>query len=95
MSDQNNTIASSLPFTLIDVLLLGCGLFLFSQAAMSFQAGEYLTAAADLLLGFAGFLFGIRSTLEHIVDRELPLFNQAAIASFAVGAVLFVAGFFM
>lgn len=88
MSQEKET--SSFPFSILDVLLLGLGLFMFSQGASNAQAGNYLIASAETLLGLAGILFGLRSMLEYVLERDLSSFNQTAVAAAVVGVVLFL-----
>ena len=93
MSDSESQDAPS-PLSLIDVLLMGFGLFLCWMAWNSFQMGDTLGAAADLMLGLAGVLLGARNPLQHSLQRQLPLLNTAAIVAVVAGVGLFIATFF-
>ncbi|MES3628755.1 MAG: hypothetical protein PPP56_01160 [Longimonas sp.] len=80
--------------SLIDILLIGFGLFLMYMAVGSYAEGDTLGAGADLLLGIAGVLMGMRNPVQHSLQRPVPILNTAAIVCALTGIVLFGATFF-
>jgi hypothetical protein len=98
MSDASNTsddaVRDDTPLSIIDFLLIGFGLFLMYMAYGSYAEGNFLGAASDFLLGFAGVLMGVRNPVQHSLQRPLPMLNTIAIASAVSGLVLFGVTFF-
>lgn len=85
---MNRDASSS--FSIVDVLLIGFGLFLCSLSISDLQAANYLGAASNALLGLGGLLLGLRPLLERILEREVPRMNQAAVGCVILGIVLLV-----
>ncbi len=80
----------SLPtsISLIDVLLVGFGLFLIGLSVSNWLDGHYLTAASDGAFGVAGLAIGLRQTLERILSRDLSVMNQIAVGGATLGFIL-------
>ena len=95
MTDSSETTSrDDSPISLIDILLIGFGLFLIYMGYGSYVEGQALSAASDLFLGLAGVLMGVRNPIQHSLQRPLPVLNKVAIASAITGFVLFGATFF-
>lgn len=93
-TNRDETNRDDTPISLIDLLLIGFGLFLIYMAYGSYVAGDLLGGGADFLLGLAGVLMGVRNPVQHSLQRPLPMLNTAAIAAAVAGLVLFGATFF-
>jgi hypothetical protein len=87
----------SLPtsISLIDVLLVGFGLFLIGLSVSNFLDGQYLTAASDGAFGIAGLAIGLRQALERILNRDLSVMNQIAVVGATLGFILLAAELFV
>lgn len=82
------------PISLIDMLLMGFGLFLIYMSYGSYVEGDMLGAGADFLLGVAGVLMGLRNPIQHSLQKPVPMLNTAAIVAAIAGIMLFGATFF-
>ncbi len=90
----NDTVRDDKPISIVDLLLIGFGLFLIYMGYGSYVEGSALSAASDVLLGIAGLLMGVRNPIQHSLQRPLPTLNTIAIISAVTGIVLFGATFF-
>ena len=90
----NDTVRDDKPISIVDLLLIGFGLFLIYMGYGSYVEGNALSAASDVLLGIAGLLMGVRNPIQHSLQRPLPTLNTIAIISAVTGIVLFGATFF-
>mgnify|MGYP006425148201 CR=1 FL=1 len=91
---SDDAIRDDTPLSIIDLLLIGFGLFLIYTGYGSYVEGQALSAASDLFLGVAGLLMGVRNPIQHSLQRTLPVLNKVAIGSAVIGLVLFGATFF-
>lgn len=91
---SDDTSRPETPISLVDILLIGFGLFLVYMAYGSYIESNWLGAASDLFLGIAGVLMGVRNPIQHSLQRPLPTLNTVAIVSAVTGIVLFGATFF-
>jgi hypothetical protein len=91
---SDDTVRDDTPISIVDLLLIGFGLFLIYMGYGSYVEGNALSAASDVLLGIAGVLMGVRNPIQHSLQRPLPTLNTVAIISAVTGLVLFGATFF-
>jgi hypothetical protein len=91
---SDDTVRDDTPISIVDLLLIGFGLFLIYMGYGSYVEGNALSAASDVLLGIAGLLMGVRNPIQHSLQRPLPTLNTIAIISAVTGIVLFGATFF-
>lgn len=91
---SDDTVRDDTPISIVDLLLIGFGLFLIYMGYGSYVEGNALSAASDAFLGIAGVLMGVRNPIQHSLQRPLPTLNTIAIISAVTGLVLFGATFF-